>query len=139
MVLSAAWVMRLSSLRSSLRFQRSVDLNSSVFDSPCSISSLGAAVAAQVLVEQEILDHLAEGAVVSDALVQVEVGVDDLLDHLVDLVIESQAHVFARVDPRRGVERGITVELVHHLFDRDPVFGAKLDTEPLVQLGDDPG
>ena len=45
----------------------------------------------------------------------------------------------ARVDPRRGVERGVAVELVHHLFDRDPVFGAKLDTEPLVQLGDDPG
>ena len=39
MVLRAAWVMCLSSLRSSLRFQRSVDLNSRVLDSPCLMRS----------------------------------------------------------------------------------------------------
>src|SRR5262249_60117403 len=54
--------------------------------------------------------RLAEGAVVGDALVEVEVGVDDFLDDMLDLLIESEPDVFPRVDPRRRVERGIVVQ-----------------------------
>ena len=61
---------------------------------------LGIAVGAQVLVEEEVLDRLAEGAVVGDALVELEVRVDDLLDHVLDLLVEGEPHVLARVDPR---------------------------------------
>jgi hypothetical protein len=68
------------------------------------------AMRAQVLVEQEVLDHFAEGAVVGDALVEVEVGVDDLLDDLFDLVVEREPYVLAGVGAGRGIERRIAVE-----------------------------
>ena len=139
MVLSTAWVTPLSSCRSSLRLQRSVDLNSSVFDSPALDQLLGVAVRAQVLVEEEVLDRLAEGAVVGDALVEVEVRVDDLLDHVLDLLVEGEPHVLARVHPRRGVERRVVVELLHHLAEGHAVLGAEVQPEALVQLGDDAG
>ena len=58
---------------------------------------LGAAVAAEILVEEEILDLHSKGVIVGYALVQIKVGIDDLLDHLLDLVVEGQAHVFARI------------------------------------------
>ena len=115
-----------------------MDLNSSVLDSPALISSSALRCAAQVLVEQEVLDRLAEGAVVGDALVEVEVRVDDLLDDVLDLLVEGEADVLAGVDPRRGVERRVVVELLHHLAERHAMLGAEVQPEALVQLGDDP-
>jgi hypothetical protein len=49
----------------------------------------GLAVRPEVLIEEEVLDGLTKGAVVGDALVQIEVGVDDLLNDVLDLLVES--------------------------------------------------
>src|SRR6266852_1140829 len=98
---------------------------------------LGAAVAAEVLVEEEVLDRLAEGPVVGDPLVELEIGVHDLLDDVLDLLVEGEAYVLPRVDPRGGIERGVVVELLHHLSERHAMFGAEVETEAFVQLGDD--
>ena len=57
------------------------------------LQSLSVAMGAEVLVEEVVLDHLAEGWVVGDPLVEVEVQIDDLLDDLLDLVVEGDAHV----------------------------------------------
>src|SRR5712692_8681860 len=96
-----------------------------------------AAVAAEVLVKEEVLHSLAEGPVVGDPLVELEIGVDDLLDDVLDLLIEGEAYVLPRVDPRGGIERGVVVELLHHLSERHAMFGAEVETEAFVQLGDD--
>ncbi len=97
------------------------------------------AVAAQVLVEEEVLQRLAEGAIVGDALVEIEVRIDDLLDHVLDLALEGQAHVLAGVRAGARVERPIRVELVHHLAEGDLVLGSQAEAEALVQLRDDAG
>ena len=47
--------------------------------------------------------------VVGDALVQVEVRVDDLLDHVIDLLVEGKAHVLAGVRPRARIKDGVGV------------------------------
>src|ERR1019366_8562551 len=94
---------------------------------------------AEVLVEQEILDDLPKRAVVGDPLVEGEVGVDDLLDHVLDLLVEGEAHVLTRVYPRCRIERGVVVELLHHLAERYAVLWAKVESKALVQLSDDAG
>ena len=76
---------------------------------------LGVPVATQVLVEEEGLHEFAERVVVGDSFVEVEVRVDDVLDHLLDLVVESEAHVLAGVDADGRSERRIVLQLVHHL------------------------
>ena len=138
MVLSAACVTRLSSLRSSCRFQRRLDLNSSVFDSGEPEQFLGPPVAPDVVVEEEVLQRLAEGRVVGDPLVELEVGLDDLLDLVLHLRIEGEPDVLPRVDAGAGVEAGVLVESVADLLQRHPVLGAEVEPEALVQLGDDP-
>src|SRR5262249_49841003 len=98
---------------------------------------LGIPVGTQVLVEEEVLDRLTEGAIVGDALVELEVRVDNFLDYLLDLLVEGKAHVLARVDPGSGIERRVVVELLHHLAERHAVLGTEVEPEPLVQLRDD--
>lgn len=98
---------------------------------------LCAAVAAQVLVEEEVLHRLAEGAIVGDALVELEVRVDDLLDHLLDLLVEGEPHVLPCIDARCGIERDVVVQLLHHMAERHTVLRAEVQTKPLVQLSDD--
>ena len=137
-VFSTAWVMTLSSFLSSRRFQRSVDLNSSVFDSPCLISSSAWRCARRYWSNRKFLHDLAEGRVVGDALVEIEVGVDDLLDGVLDLLVEGEADILAGIDARGGVEGGVAVEALHHLAEREPVLGAEVEAETLVELGDDP-
>jgi len=65
---------------------------------------------------------LRKAAIVGDALVEVEVAVDDLLDHALDLLVEGEPHVLARVGAGRRVEGGVAVELAHHLIERDAVL-----------------
>src|SRR5271167_1392267 len=60
---------------------------------------LGVPVAAQVMVEQEVLQSLSEGSIVRDPLVELEIGIDDLLDHVLDLLVEGQPHILPRVGP----------------------------------------
>ena len=91
------------------------------------------------MVEEEGLHDLAEISVVGDALVEVEVRVDDLLDHLLHLVVEGEADVFAGVDARGGVEGAVVFEAVEHLAEGDAVFRAEVEAEAFVQLGDDAG
>jgi len=45
------------------------------------------------------------------------------------------------LDPDVGgsVERAVLFEPVHHLLQRHPVLGPQLDSEALVQFGDDAG
>ena len=92
---------------------------------------------AEVLVEEVVLDYFAEGRVVCDPLVEVEVLVDDLLDNLLDLVVEGDAHILQRVDLGGCVERGVLFESFHHSAERDAVVWTQLDSEALVELGDD--
>ena len=49
---------------------------------------------AEILVEEMVLDHLPEGRIIGDALVQVEVDVDDLLDDLFDLAVKGNPKRF---------------------------------------------
>ena len=92
----------------------------------------GVSVSAQVLIEQEVLDRLAERPVVRDPLVEVEIRVDDLLDDVLNLLVERQTDVLARVHPRRRVERRVIVELLHHLAERDAMLGSKIEAEAFV-------
>ena len=92
---------------------------------------------AEVLVEKVVLDHFAEGWVIVDPLVEVEVQVDDLLDDLVDLVVEGYAHVLERVDLGGCVERSVLFEPLHHSAERYAVFVSELDAEALIELDDD--
>jgi len=64
----------------------------------------------QVLIEKEILDRLAEGPVVGDALVQVEIRVDDLLDDVLDFLIKGEVDVLAGIRPGTGVKGVVAVE-----------------------------
>ncbi len=52
-------------------------------------SFVNAAVSAHILVKEHVLDDLAKDSVIGDALVQLEVF-DDLLDHMLDLLVEKQ-------------------------------------------------
>lgn len=99
-------------------------------------SRLGLAMGAHVLVEEHVLEDLAEGAVIGDAPVEIEVGIDDLLDHLLDLLVEREADVLAGVDSRAGVESGVGIEPFHHLTEGHPVLRTQVEPEALVQLGD---
>ena len=92
---------------------------------------------AQVLVKQEVLDRIPEGPVVRDPFVEVEVHVDNLLDHILHLLVEGQADALARVDPGAGVQGRVPVELLHHLAQGQPVLGSQVQAEAFVQLGDD--
>src|SRR5437870_10139955 len=96
---------------------------------------LGVAVAAQVMVKQKVFQRLAEGSIVGDALVELEVGVDDFLDHLLDLLVEGQAHILPRIGPRRSIERRVVAQPVHHLAERRLLLGAEVEPESLVQSG----
>ena len=91
----------------------------------------------EVLVEEVVLDHLAEIRVIRDPLVKVEVQVDDLLNDLLDLVVKGDAHVLQRVDLRGRVERGVLLQPLHHPAEREAVFWAQLNAEALVKFGDD--
>ena len=62
---------------------------------------LGAPVPLDVVVEQEVLERPPELGVVGDALVEVEVGLYDLLDPVLDLGVKGQPHVLARVSRGR--------------------------------------
>jgi hypothetical protein len=55
----------------------------------------------------------------------------------VPLAPHARAHVLPRVDPRGGIERGVVVELLHHLPERHAMFRAEVEAEAFVQLGDD--
>ena len=94
-------------------------------------------MAPKVLVEEEVLDYVAERPVVGDPLVEVEVRIDDLLDDLLDLVVEGQPDVLAGVHACRGIKCRVPVQLVHHLAEGDTVLGPEVEAEPFVQLGDD--
>src|SRR5690606_26959578 len=97
-----------------------VDLNSSVFDSPRLMSSSAWRWPRRYWSEH-VLDDFAEVAVVRDALVEVEVRVDDLPDHVLDL---RESDVFASVRASAGVEGGVGVEALHHLAQGHLVLGA---------------
>ena len=73
---------------------------------------------AQVLIEEKILDHFAESAVVCYALIKLEIGIDELLDDILDRLVEGEPHIFARVDSDCGIQRRIGIELIHHLAER---------------------
>ena len=94
--------------------------------------SLGVAMTAHILVEEEVLQGLAEGRIVRDPLVQVEIGFDDLLDHVFDLVVEGEPHVLPRVDARRGFERRVVVKLLHHMGERYAVLRTEIEPEAFV-------
>jgi hypothetical protein len=68
-----------------------------------------------------------------------EIGFDDLLDHILDLVIEGKPDVLSRVDARRGIERRVVVKLLHHMGERDAMLRAEVQTEAFVQLCNDAG
>ena len=95
-------------------------------------------MAAEILVEEVVLELRSKGVIVGDTLVQIKVGIDDLLDHLLDLVVEGQPHVFARIHSCCGIERGIVSEPFHHLAKGDAMFGTEFNAKALVQFGDDP-
>ena len=95
-------------------------------------------MAAQILVEEEGLHHFAKGAVVRYPLVEVEVRVHDVLNHLLDLVIEGQPHVLAGVHAGGRVERRVLLQPFHHLMEGNPVLRPEIQSETLVQFGDDP-
>ena len=116
-----------------------MDLNSSVFDSPRLISSSAWRCARRYWSKRKFFTAVAEGRIVRDALVQLEVRVDDVLDGVLDLLVEGQAHVLPRVDPRAGVEPRVCVEPLHHLAEGQAMLRAEVEPEALVQLGDDPG
>lgn len=69
----------------------------------------GIAMATQVLIEQEVPKRLAKATVIGDALVQIEIRIDDFLDDCLDLVIKGKAHILPRVDSSGGIQRGIAV------------------------------
>jgi hypothetical protein len=50
-----------------------------------------------------------------NTLVEFEIRIDDLLDGRLNLVIEGEAYIFARVGSRGGIERRIAVQPLHHL------------------------
>src|SRR5262249_29505113 len=95
----------------------------------------GIAVPTKVLVEKKVLQYLAERVIVGDALVKLEIGVDDLLNDRLDLVIEGKPPVLARIGPGGGIEAGVVGQLLHHLAERYLVLGAEVEAETLVQLG----
>ena len=94
-------------------------------------------MAADVVVEEVVLEGAAEVGVVGDALVEVEVGLDDLLNLVLDLGVEGQPDVLAGVHPRAGVEAGVAVEGRAYPLEGDAVLGAQLQAEALVQGLDD--
>jgi len=96
-----------------------------------------ASVAAAGVVEEQILDHRADGWIVRDALVEVVVRLVDLLDIVLDLWVEGETHIFPGVDARARVEGGVMVEGVADLLQRNLVVGTEIESEALVQLGDD--
>ena len=98
---------------------------------------LGPPVPPDVVVEEEVLERPAEVGVVGDALVQVKVGFDDLLDLVLELGIEGQPHVLARVHTGAGVEAGVLVEGGAEMLQRDAVLWAEVQAEALVQRLDD--
>ncbi len=98
---------------------------------------LSAPVGPEVLVKQEILDDLPEPRVIGDPLVEIEIGIHDLLDHVLDLLVEGEPDVLAGIDPGRRVECGVLVQALHHLAEGDPMLRSEVQTEALVQLGDD--
>jgi len=51
----------------------------------------------------------------------------------------GQADVFPGVGPGAGVETGVFIELPEDLAQGQSVFGAEIQSEPLVELGDDLG
>jgi hypothetical protein len=61
-------------------------------------------VTAQILVKQEILQRVAEPAVVGNALVEFKIRIDDLLDDRLDLVIKVR-RTFSRVLTRAAASR----------------------------------
>ncbi len=69
-------------------------------------------------------------------LLELEVRVDDLLDHMLNLLIEREPNVLPRVHPAEG---RVVVELFHHLAERHAVLGAEVEPKALVQLGIDAG
>lgn len=91
----------------------------------------------QVLIEQEFLHHLAEHPVVRDALVQVEVRVNDLLTHVLHFLVKGEPHVFVSVHARRGIHGGIVVQPLHHLAQSDAVRRSEVEPESLVEFRDD--
>ena len=67
-----------------------------------------AAIGVQEPVEKSISDKVSESRIVGDALVQIEIGIHDLLDDLLDLVIEgsiARFHVYSHVPRRRARRR----------------------------------
>src|SRR5215472_8550435 len=56
---------------------------------------------------------------------------------MLDLLVEGEPHVLPGVDARCGVERGVPVELVHHLTEGHAVLRAEIDAKALVEFGND--
>ena len=88
--------------------------------------SFGIAMAAQVLIEEQILDRFAKGRVIGDALVEIKVRLHDVLDHILHLLIEGEPHVLAGIHPRCVIETHIIGEPVHHLTEGEAVFGPQV-------------
>ena len=85
-----------------------------------------------VVVKEEVLERPAKVGVVGDPLVQFEVGLDDLLDLVLNLGVEGQPHILARVHPGAGVEAVVVVEGRADVLKRDAVLGAEVQTESFV-------
>ena len=61
-----------------------------------------------------IFDYLSEVGVIGDSLVEIEILVNDFLDDLLDLVVESNADIFQRVGINSKFQRGVLFQPVHH-------------------------
>jgi len=96
-------------------------------------------VLAQVGVEQVVGERAAELRVIRDPLVELEVRLDDLLDHVLELLVEGEPNVLPGVHPGAGIQGRVPIQAGHRLLQADPILLAQVDAEPFVQLGDDLG
>src|SRR5208282_6734011 len=71
----------------------------------------------EVSLEQPVEEEPRELGVVVDLLVELEVGVDQLLDLVVGDVVERQSGVLGDVDLDTGLESGVLVESRFQVLD----------------------
>lgn len=89
----------------------------------------------QIMIEKEVFKRFPERPVVGDPLVELKVGIHDLLDDILDLVVEGETDIFPGVDPGAGVEGCVAIELRQDLPERYTMLRPEVQSESLVQLG----
>jgi hypothetical protein len=89
--------------------------------------------------KEPVEERAGESLIVGDALVELEVGVDHVLQMLGNHAIEGQAGVFWGVDLDAGGQRRVAGELLHQVNDDNPVLFGKVGAKALVEIVDDLG